>query len=292
MIVSCLSFAKALLEEFLPLPPGAKILDVNVENPELFPQNLEHAHIHQMDVKGAFTMKVGHRPITRHRFNIEMQQKLHKNFIERIVFYLCQIFSDPVNIGGSYDDITDTYSLIFVSQSLPKSSSTPGYVHPYRLTNMRNPKDWLFCLDLTVVELHKMKKEFHELMTMGEKLCFFTFRNHTINEEMAKAIFEQGGVMKEALKASIAISASDDLRNLVRIVEQFEKDKDKMAQDFMAAGLKEGLEEGLAKGMQKGATKTKTKIARSLLLEGMSHDKVSKVTSIDIKDIEQIAQDL
>ena len=174
MIATCAVFVKAILEEFLPLSKGEKILSVNIENPELIPKNFENNKTHQMDVRGTFIMTVDGKVHTRHPFNIEMQQQLHKNFIQRIIVYLCDAFSHQVNLGGAYSQMNDAYSLIFLAKSLPKNPSRSGYVHSYSLINHNSLVDWISSsISITVVELDKMTKGFNELEIMRENLCFF-----------------------------------------------------------------------------------------------------------------------
>ena len=321
MIATCTLFVKSVLKEFLPLPKGAKIFSVNIENPELISKNFENNKTYQMDVRGTFTMTVDDQVYTQHPFNIEMQQQLHKNFIQRIIVYLCDAFSHQLNLGASYSQMNDAYSLIFLAKSLPKNPSRSGYVHSYSLINHNNLADWISSsICITVVELNKMTKSFNELEILRENLCFFIAKTDTIDKEMALVLMNQGGVMEAAIKTSFEMSVNEDLQRIIKVMDDFDKNQEKIQKDFMEQGLKQGLkqgteqgivqglkqgieqgivqglkqgiEQGIEQGMQKGITQRQNQIARSLLLEGMSHAKVSQLTDVNIKDVKQIAQDL
>jgi predicted transposase/invertase (TIGR01784 family) len=114
------------------------------------------------------------------------------------------------------------------------------------------------------------------------------------------------GLVEEVIKMDMAIQMAQEKLDMIardpellRSYERYEQAASDWTTGINGArqeGLKEGLKEGLNKGLSKGLNKGRKegrleeqlKVARKALAEGASVDFISRITGLDVADINRL----
>ena len=212
--------------------------------------------------------------------NIEMQAAYERGFVLRILAYWSMLFSQDIDRGDEFSNLNPTYSLIFTNFTLFKGKrnciSVFEFVDRKEFEYRAN-----IPMALTIVELNKFKKSYHELIDMAEKWCYIIKHSaHLTDEEVA--YLSQDGGMKMALEHLEEISKDDQL-----YWDAVARKKDRIA---IQLGKSCALEEGMRKGMKAGKVKRNHEIAVSMLQKGYEVLEISEVTGLSVAEIGQLTK--
>lgn len=87
--------------------------------------------------------------------------------------------------------------------------------------------------------------------------------------------------------SSVAALNSDD-RHLYESALRYARDYNAIMATAKEKAEAEGMQRGLQKGMQEGELKEKYRIAREMLLQGVSRDFICNITKLTMEDIESL----
>ena len=263
------------LKTFLPLPKNKNIKKVKILNADssIYPRTEEKKQI-VLDLRLQLN--------TGERLNVEMQSISKKDFLPRILFYWAKLYTEDLNRGEHYEQLSSAYSLIFTEFEVIKS--TKEFLTSFSIRSDTPPHFHLINhLQLIFVELTKFRKEsIYDLFGLQDYWCY-TIKNSTkMNSHEWEYLH---GVHKEMTKAMDhlkALSIERKIRLLQDYRDKYIRDK-KAEKDF-------AYEEGREKGMKQGIEKGKKETVLRMLEEGLDASLIQKLTEFSKSEIQKIQQ--
>ncbi len=112
-----------LLEDFLPLPQGSQVVEVEILNPEIEPDELkkngeEKGKKFVLDLKVVFKRSDAEKNARPEIVNVEMQANSEAWFADRLLAYSGRLYSRQLKAGENYQQLAPVYSLAFMSKNL------------------------------------------------------------------------------------------------------------------------------------------------------------------------------
>lgn len=209
------------------------------------------------------------------QYIIEMQVATTDGFEKRAQYYAAKAYVNQMNNGEAYQNLKEIIFLAivnFVMFPKKKEFKSDHFVLD-TLTHQHDLKDFSFCF----LELPKFDKSIEKLETPVERWTYFFKHASETKESDLERISGNDLAIKEAYEQLNQFSWSEIE---LRTYEQ-EKKRERDAQAILSAARKEGLQEGKKEGLQEGMKK----IAKALLADGMSPDKISTLTGLKREEI-------
>lgn len=223
---------------------------------------------------------------------IECQIQSHAYFHERAIFYLAEAFRAPFgNLETKEAEKKNNFS-----------SLRPAYginIVDFHLFDRKEPALQQFRLLSKETSRPFLNKEGKELLI----LCFLSLKNETIDPKNApyhwQYYLKTGEVMtaapdyiKEAKRKTDFLTLESEEKEMIMKI-----DKSKAIHDAVFAtaieeaeekGIKEGIKKGIQRGIAQGREEEKRELAINLLKTDLSITKISEVTGLDVKVVEQL----
>ncbi len=152
----------ALLNAILGYSGQNAITEITILNPSIDKETVKEKHsildIKAVDGRGT-------------RYNIEVQLKPAKDYINRTVYYLSKLFGDQLEAGGRYQDLATTIGISITDFQM--FDYTPDLHNTFRLMNVKNGEILTDKLELHYIELIKYDKDKpYKEMTKFEKWLY------------------------------------------------------------------------------------------------------------------------
>ena len=273
----------SLLQRFLPLPQGSKVvsaevIDSETNTPTLSPKEKTFV----LDLKAKIRRKEGRKLLAAEMVNVEMQSGSQTNFTNRLLAYASRLYTSQIEEGIDYKNIYPVYSLAFCSDNLKEFASIADEY--YHLCTLRrednNPsRQPLFSrgMQFVVVELKKFpKRTVKELVDLREHWCYILKEAPHISEGEFKAIKKKGKEMGNAVKRLWNLSEDDYIREQIEAREK--QRMDQLAREDYAR--EEGREEG--------REEEREEVALHMLAEGENIAKICKYTGLTEKEVKTL----
>ena len=277
-----------LLENFLPLRKGSRIVKVKVLNPELGPDELEKAggigrKKFILDLRVDFKRsdaKADDKPEIAH---VEIQTTPETHFSDRLLAYSSRLYSEQLRSGETYKFLAPVYSLVFMTANLKEFESLKDeYYHVCNIRRTTKP-DLILTRGMcfVIVELTKFKRQKVKDVHGGREAWSYLLKNSGKMDRVEyKNLQEKGEVMAEAVKRLWDISQNEGLRELLRVQERERMDRASREETVRMEGEEKGREEGLEKGRKD--------VALSMLRDGLSIEVICKHTGLSKEEIESL----
>ena len=207
--------------------------------------------------------------ISNRKFLIEMQTNSHEGFSQRILFNWSKLYSTSLEKGETYKELPKVYSINFLKFSLIKNQT--DYISSFKILEEKHHEICLTKdLEIIIIELPKLKKEFHELNSILEYWIYLIRESPNLKEAEMKTIMKKSNGLNKAIKEIKFIYLDEESRKLHAARLNAER---KYKKDLYEKGIEEGIE------MEKFKT--------SLVLRefGMPIEKISKITGLSQKQI-------
>ena len=212
--------------------------------------------------------------------NIEMQAAYQRSFIFRMLYYWSMLYGQDIDRGDEFRSLNPTYSLIFTDFTLFKRKR--NYISIFEFVDR---KEFEYRANipmvLTIVELTKFKKSYHELIDMADRWCYIIKHSVQLTAEEVAYLSQDGG-MKMVLEHLEEISKDDQL-----YWDAVARKKDRVA---IQLGRSDALQEGRVQGLQEGEVNKARGIALRMLQEGLEVSLISKVTGLSVAEIGQLTR--
>ena len=111
------------------------------------------------------------------------------------------------------------------------------------------------------------------------------------SEEELKMLVKKEPKMKAAAERLLAINRDPATRALYEAREKEQRDSRARVRLAMQRGIAEGLEKGMEKGMEKGIAEGRLAIARNMIEDRETVDKIMKYTGLSLEEIENITNE-
>jgi predicted transposase/invertase (TIGR01784 family) len=254
-----------------------------------------------------------------HIYVIEMQNdtKVAAEIqVKRFLYYACKNYSGQLNDTNKYTDLNYVRTVVVTNHTIAKVKD-PVSVHSIRddKTSLCCIEDFKFCF----VQLNKFKKTIDELVTDADYWMYFlkhAREDDYINYFGSRIKTESDAELQHAHDELVKFSYSKEERANYEYYRKHELDYnseiynaiergkeigeakgkaeglaegvEKGKAEGLAEGVEKGKVEGLAEGKAEGAKAEKINIARELLEESMSIDKIIKITGLTKEEIEKL----
>ncbi len=215
------------------------------------------------------------------RFNVEVQVSRDPDYLKRSLYYVTSLFSEQLRAGDGYEKISKAISLSFLDYTLFPDLESLHSV--YRLYDEEHKKRFPDVLDLHYVEVSKFKKDkpqelrssferWLHILKFGELYCDET---ESIPAELLK-----DEEVHMALKTYRQISASEEVRELLRSREMAERDQ--------ITRLNRARLEGKLEGQREGKLEGQREMARRLLAVGVDREIVLDAAGLTAGELDSV----
>ena len=157
-----------LLSDFLPLPKGPTITDIEITNPEMMPKEIKEQNkdtdknqgkAYRLDIRAKIERKDNSGSVHKESVNIEMQASSEKSFGTRVLLYSSRMLDAGSIRGEETSKLPSAYSLIFTTANLHNHGKKEHCIHTMRMTSNRDANYQLSeKMTIVIVELAKFKR--------------------------------------------------------------------------------------------------------------------------------------
>ena len=303
----------ALLNDFLPLSAGVKIIRADVVDSELLPETVggkgPPGKRGQLDIKAECAQLLPSGKERSEIVNVEMQTSSQSFLPERLAFYACKLYAEQLKAGDDPKQLKNVYSLTFTTFNMPQFTNSPNYYHYCDLREREAPQaTFTKALNFIVVELSKFHHPLEQLLDSRQKWCYFLKKSGQMDKGDGELLALQGDIMSKAVKSLWNLSLDEAMREVLdyeekqrmdrRGAEEYalematkrgtEKGMKKGMEQGMQQGMKQGMQQGIEKGMQQGIETGRKETARKLLQAGAKSEFVAKVTGLSLEDVKKL----
>jgi predicted transposase/invertase (TIGR01784 family) len=253
-----ISFLNAVLD----LPEGKKVEKFEIKNPFQLPE-IKELKSSILDVR-----VVDQRGIS---YIVEMQVEEPDGFDERVQYYTAKQYSSQLEKGEDYPKLNQ---VIFIGiLDFTFFDDDIEYITRHRTVNIRTQKSTLNAMEYNFIELKKFKKSLQECNTLVDKWVYF-IKNAPNLDVIPQNLSDEG--LKLAYQDAYKHNWTQD--------ELF-------AYDY--ASMRKQDERGKTELVVKRAIKTareeeKIEIAKKMINEGFSIDKIVRITKLSKEIIEKL----
>ena len=171
-----------LLSDFLPLPKGSTIADIEITNPEMMPKEIKEKNkdtdknqgkAYRLDIRATIARRDNSGSIYKESVNIEMQASSEKSFGTRVLLYSSRMLDAGSKRGEETSKLPSVYSLVFTTANLHNHGKKEHCIHYMRMRSHRDDNYKLSeKMTVVIVELAKFKRGLDsELSADMENFC-------------------------------------------------------------------------------------------------------------------------
>ncbi len=221
------------------------------------------------------------------RINIEIQLKNKHDMEKRTLYYWSRMYASQMKEGMDYEDLCKTITInILDFVYLDSTSQYHSVFRPYE----RNEKFLLTdMLEIHFMELTKLYKKWRkrEVDPKEDRLVrWLLLLGSSDNEELTKILEEIA--MQEDQMLNKAFKEWDRVSQDPEMLLAYEA-RHKALLDEQSA-LKRAERKGKEKGRAEGKEEGKIEVAKKMLEDGISHEKVAEYTGLSLKEINKLAK--
>ena len=196
--------------------------------------------------------------------HIEVQVDPMPFMESRIVFYVSKLITEQINEGGQYDKIKRVISILITDHQLIKGSDK--YHHHFGLYDIESGVLLTDTLEIHTLEIPKARK-INEDIKNEKLLNWMKFLDAKTEEELT-VLAQKSPIMKKASMRLMELSADEKARQLYE--DRLKEQRDNYAR-----------EQGAVQGAMFA-------VAKKLLADGDSIDKIIRVTNLTHAEIESL----
>ena len=266
----------SFLNALLPLDPGREVVEIEYLPVELVPEIPE--------VRNSI-VDVRCRDREGRHFIVEMQMLWTDSFFRRVLFNASKAYVMQLKTGQQFHYLQPVYSLNLINAVFRPSA--PEWYHHYRIVNRANSEEQIEGLEFIFVELPKFAPQtFPERKLMALWLRFLTEvgegegepADELMNQTEVREALE---LVRESAFTDGELAAYEHYWDGVRVERS-------LLSDALVTGEAAGLAKGLAKGREEGEENTRREIARLMLAEGFTPEKVAKTTGLTPAQLQKL----
>lgn len=232
--------------------------------------------------------------------NIEIQLKDNNNMEKRTLYYWAKLHSGQLKQGENYNNTKRTISIIIMGENLNKLKKVSNYHTKWKLREEKQ-KELILTEDIEIhiLELEKLNKIIKKKDELRLWLLFLEDpENKEVQKEMEENIF-----LQQAMKEYEHLRGSEEFWRIVELREKNLRDESWERENAREAGLAEGRAEGLKQGkaeglkqgkeegIKEGRKEERIEIAKELLKQEFSIEKIVKITKLKKEEVEELVKD-
>lgn len=254
------------------------LLDIDIDVIEYLPNGLDVAS--EQDKKSVFDV-ICKNCANDETFVLEMQTTYESDMADRLYYYGGSLIHNQVNSGDKVYSVHSVLICCIASYRVPHKGSVPDGKVFFQYKMQETETHEVFDgdkLNICLLELNRFDNYLDKNSNLREQWCWI-FNNLAIFAERPDhldpsfdAIIQDAGTRRLSTEEKLKYMESLHLNERERIV---------VHQGGYIIGHMDGLEEGEAKGR----AEEKSAIARALLADGMSPEKVAQYTGQTVEDV-------
>ena len=205
--------------------------------------------------------------------DIELQVSSYEYMDKRMLDYWAQMYTLKISSGNDYNILKPCISILIANYKINKLSDIKEYHTVWNLRE-RKHQDKILTKDieLHILEIPKIK---NTDIKKDELALWLKFIENPKNKEVEKNM-EESDCLKQAKEELAYLSSDPDFKRLVDARAGFLRDQN----TFEVVGME--------KGKAIGKKEEKIKIAKKLLVKGMSIDEIVEITGLTKEEIEKL----
>jgi predicted transposase/invertase (TIGR01784 family) len=189
-------------------------------------------------------------------FIVEMQISLHKDFLKRVLFNACKVYSRQLPSGSAFEDLQPVHCLCILNNSI--DTELPHYVQTYNLAKVGDPNSQMEGIHFHFIELSKFMKNgtfdlknplqaWMKFFAEPEYFSTMPIKHYETFEELKKAI----EMLDESNFTEGQLYAYDKYMDNIRTQKSIEAyQRETGLAEGRIAGRVEGRTEGKSEGVQ------------------------------------------
>ena len=203
--------------------------------------------------------------------NIELQLIDKNNTIERMLYYWSRLYSRKIRKGGEYQELPKTI-VILISNFRIKELGIEDYYTKWQIMEATRKIVLTEKLELCIIELPNIigKEE------KNDKLLDWLYFLENPKSERVEKNMGENKELKRAVNELNKISEDEKMQRIAELREKAILDE------------KAIYARGLEVGEEKGREERNIEIAKELLKEGLSIEKICKITGLTEEEIEKL----
>lgn len=271
-----------------------QVKEVTLLNP-YNPKNFREEKLSILDIKA--------KGIDGKRFNIEIQISNEADYDKRALYYWAKLYTEQLKVADDYSFLSKAIGIHILNfTSIPE---TARYHNVFHVTEKESGLLYFKDLELHTIELKKFSENSHaELPDVLTKVnnaldmwvAFLTCHDLLNKNQLPCSL--NTPTLKKALNVLEVMNFDDEEREAyenhlkwLRIeTNTLKKYEAKGLEEGLAKGLEKGRAEGLEKGRAEGKEEIAMELAKELLIEGMSLEKVCKLTKLKKEIVQSLTQ--
>ena len=216
------------------------------------------------------------------RFIVEIQNRGHRNFKERAIYYLSRAIANQGQKGPSWMfDLKAVYGVFFMNFHLDRRREA-RFRTDVSLRDMRTNEPFSDKMRFIFLDLPAFTKDEERCETDFER-WIYVLKNMEILQRMPfkarKSVFEE----LEKI-ADISALSKEDQEKYEHIIKVY-RDNLVTEQWAIEQGFKKGHEKGLEKGLEKGHKEGILLTARNMKNKGYSSEDIAQITGLTLEEI-------
>ena len=274
---------KSLLQNFLPIPKGSVVEEVQREETEKRPATVAEPlkKVFILDLKVTIRRMEEGRLMNPEIVTVEIQTTREIFFTSRLVAYGSRVYSEQLEKGEDYSKLCPVYCMAFCTTNLDVFKGRNQYYHPAGILTVDPPHQMVDDgLRFIFVELEKFAKSAKEVLDSHDGWCYLLRNSDKMEDWEFDVIKSKGDDMKQAVERLQKLSADGYTRAEIETLEK----QHKIYVTEKNFAMEKGREEGMKEGIQKG----KRGMALKMLADGERMDKICKYTNLTKEQVEAL----
>ena len=235
--------------------------------------------------------------------NVEIQLQPQQYENERILYYWSDNYIRQLKRGDIFGELKKTISIVILDHEIEALKGIEKLGVKWQIRDDESGKKVLTDrLEISIIELPKAKRiyERDKKNKIGQWMMFLDNPN---KEEVVQIMGENEHIRK-AIDELEQVSGDEKLRRIAELREKAIRDEqaamayakehgynngyEEGKKKALEEGRKEGKKEGKKEGREEGKKQKQIEIAKELLKENMTVNKIEKITGLSIEEIKQI----
>ncbi|NME72894.1 Rpn family recombination-promoting nuclease/putative transposase [Flammeovirga aprica] len=224
------------------------------------------------------------------KFIVELQKTKQNFFKDRALYYSTFPIQEQAKKGAEWNfELKSVYTIAILDFVFDEDKGQNKYRYDVKLTDIETQKVFYDKLTFTYLAMPNFNKGLPELETKFDK-WLYVIKNLTKLDERPKelkgkifdAFFETAEVAKMSRKELMSYEDS------LKYYRDLHNSLDTAKGEGIEIGREEGLKEGLEKGKEEGKKEQAIETAKSMLLDGLSIDKVAQYSGLSLEEVQSI----
>ena len=253
-----------------------EIVDISIENPEIN-KNWEGDKLSRLDIKATTS--------NDSRVNIEIQLKNQFNMKRRTLYYWSKLYESQMKSSDPYQELERAVTINIVDFIYLEDNDR--YHNAYVLKEKETNEILTDLEEIHFVELPKLDEDEFESVediedkSRGDDLVPWALFLKNPQSEVMKMLEERIEELKEAAERLEVLSHDEETREIYESRQKAIHDQITNLQETAKKAKKEGKKEG--------KNEEKMKVAKKMLEEGESIEKIKKFTDLNAEEINDLA---